>query len=815
MALTVAELSAFFEADVSSLDRTLASLKAKLAGITKGGVDVAVNVQDKAAIVELDKVSRDRTTDVEADADTAKAEAELDRLARTRDAKVRVNVDDRHAKTILGRLSQALGGRGTTGLLGLGLAGAPLLGPLAGPLAGAAGGIAGAGAAGLGGAGILGVAVAGQIAAMKKARQAIDSDAKSLAGMEKGTDSYKRKLAALNAEQTNFNKTYGVAAKALGVFNQAWAGFLRASSGTTNSLIAQTLTGVAGILPKLLPIVKTVGAAVGKDLGKVFDLIGGPIGQRFLDFIGRMAPKVLRQFTTIGVQGMSGLMSILEALGPLGVKMFRGLAKAVSGFAGWASQLSSSSGFKAFLGYVRDNAPKLLSVLGSLAKIVGRVVVALAPFGAQLLTGIAKLFSLVSKAPTPVLLALAAGIAALVSPIAGAVLGVAALVTVFEHLFQTDKKFRGFVNGIGQAFAPLLPQIQGLLGPAKDLFTSFVSMVEAIWAKFGGDLERFAVTYLSGVITVIKGALNIVAGIFKLIRDVLTGNWSGAWKDIEQIVKGALGIIVGLVKMIWAGVRLEFTVAIKILKTLWSGLWGGLKQLAKAGWDAVGHLFSVGISAAIGFVKSIPGRVKSALASLSGLLRSIFTGAMSAGLSVVTGIGGRILSWISGIPGKIGALAGRMKTAGAGIIHSLIEGIKSAAGYLGGIAGSIWDKLKMLINGAIDWLNQHLQFHVDPPGPIPGFTIKPPVQIPHLARGAVVRRPTRALIGEAGPEAVVPLSKGKGALTGLIDYEQLGAVLARHLGGGRGPLIGTVVQAPDESTDQLAERLWFKTRRGF
>ena len=38
----------------------------------------------------------------------------------------------------------------------------------------------------------------------------------------------------------------------------------------------------------------------------------------------------------------------------------------------------------------------------------------------------------------------------------------------------------------------------------------------------------------------------------------------------------------------------------------------------------------------------------------------------------------------------------------------------------------------------------------------------PNIDVPRMANGGVVSRPTLAMIGEAGPEAVVPLSRGGG-----------------------------------------------------
>lgn len=43
----------------------------------------------------------------------------------------------------------------------------------------------------------------------------------------------------------------------------------------------------------------------------------------------------------------------------------------------------------------------------------------------------------------------------------------------------------------------------------------------------------------------------------------------------------------------------------------------------------------------------------------------------------------------------------------------------------------------------------------------------PGVDIPRLAKGGIVTKPTLAVIGEAGPEAVVPLGKGKGMGTNI------------------------------------------------
>ena len=44
----------------------------------------------------------------------------------------------------------------------------------------------------------------------------------------------------------------------------------------------------------------------------------------------------------------------------------------------------------------------------------------------------------------------------------------------------------------------------------------------------------------------------------------------------------------------------------------------------------------------------------------------------------------------------------------------------------------------------------------------PNVATIPSVRLPRLAQGGIVTSPTVALIGEAGPEAVIPLGRGRG-----------------------------------------------------
>jgi phage-related protein len=265
---------------------------------------------------------------------------------------------------------------------------------------------------------------------------------------------------------------------------------------------------------------------------------------------------------------------------------------------------------------------------------------------------------------------------------------------------------------------------------------------------------------------VIGGALDIIRGIFMVFSSLFKGDWSGVWEGIKLILKGAWSILVGILKQ-----------GLNTLKLLWKVAWAAIKALVSAAWEGIKTLVSKGIGKIVEWVRDIPGKFKNALSKLRDTVRDVFDGAMTAGKNKVENIGATIVGWITGIPAKLKEKVGDFKQAGKDLIGAVVDGMKNAAGVISGIAGNVWDAVKSLLNGAIDKINAALEFTINLPGP--DITVNPP-NIPHLAKGGIVSRPTLALIGEDGPEAVVPLG-AKNAPKGRLG-----------VGGGGGDIYVTI-----------------------
>lgn len=294
--------------------------------------------------------------------------------------------------------------------------------------------------------------------------------------------------------------------------------------------------------------------------------------------------------------------------------------------------------------------------------------------------------------------------------------------------------FERITETVKKVFGSMDGDVGGSLGEVKSTIMEVVGAIQAIWKLFGDDILRFTSTAFKAVMQVIKGALQIVRGVIKVFSSLFKGDWKGVWEGIKLIIKGALNIIIGILKQ-----------ALGILKLAWKVAWTAIKALVGAIWDGIKTLVSNGADKVVDAIKAIPGKIRD--------------------------------------------LAGKFRDAGKWVITAMIDGLSKAGSFVSDIAGKVWDAVRGMLNAAIDKINAALEFTIDPPGP--GTININPANIPHLAKGGVISRPTLALIGEDGPEAVVPLGR-KNAPKGRLGINGGGGDLHVHIHGTLLDPVGTV-----------------------
>ena len=126
---------------------------------------------------------------------------------------------------------------------------------------------------------------------------------------------------------------------------------------------------------------------------------------------------------------------------------------------------------------------------------------------------------------------------------------------------------------------------------------------------------------------------------------------------------------------------------------------------------------------------------------------------------ILLGLGQAFVEIIKKLPGIAVDLLAKMGNLGLDLAKAvgrgMLNGLKSAFGAAGDFAKSILNGLIDFLNtNVIDWINSK---ELSTPFGKIGLPDIP--HIPRLATGGLVTRPTLAMVGEQGPEAVIPLSK--------------------------------------------------------
>lgn len=229
-------------------------------------------------------------------------------------------------------------------------------------------------------------------------------------------------------------------------------------------------------------------------------------------------------------------------------------------------------------------------------------------------------------------------------------------------------------------------------------------------------------------------------------------------------------------------------------------IWGAVKSFLSDNWDEIATIALLLFTG--------PGGLIFAFTQNSFGIRDKMKEIWGAIIGLFRGWANEIIGAITSIPGKVGGALVSFKNAGLdlgkSLINGMVEGIRSAPSFAGGIAANIGDAIRSWLNSnVINRINRALEFDIKIPNPFgkdPTISINPP-DIPRLARGGIVTQPTLAMLAEAGQaEAVIPLDRAGGFGFG-------GSVTVVF----QGPVMGDRIQA--ERFARMVEQVLFRDAR--
>lgn len=443
--------------------------------------------------------------------------------------------------------------------------------------------------------------------------------------------------------------------------------------------------------------------AMGKQLGNIPTFVA-PIAAAFSAMaLSGLAPVIANIPVLGGMLGpLSGLLSALG--GPVGI--------AIAAFAGLAAV-----------------SPPLQEALGNLMGALGELGNALGPIFGAAIDAIVPVLNSIVEVLGGAFAVVVNGAADLIKQLADAI---------------TNLSTGGGFDAWLQSMQPVADTIMGVLQPALDGLSTGIGMIVEAFSGFGEAVGGMIATQMQMAEQLQEIFAPFIATIQPLI-DVYLQNLGVAFTTIATIVSTIFGAafevaaaIVSAAMNVIAGVITTVTGIIQTVIGVFVGIFTGNWQMAANGAQTV-------------------------FQGMSTTVTSIVNGLSSALSGIVNGISGTFQAVFNGISSTVG---------------NVFHGISSTIGNVMGDA-------KNTVSGALDAISGffrglHLEF---PKIKLPRFSISgtfslappsvPSLDIEWYADGGVLMNPTmfgmngnKAMIGgEAGPEAVAPVS----TLTGYIS----------------------------------------------
>jgi TP901 family phage tail tape measure protein len=388
------------------------------------------------------------------------------------------------------------------------------------------------------------------------------------------------------------------------------------------------------------------------------------------------------------------------------------------------------------------------------------------------------------------------------APVAALVGGVAALAAAWKTNF----------GGIRDQIKSFLGVVQDTLGEAREFIMAVLSDVLEVWDRHGAAIMSKVERIFGFVVDFIVGTLNFLhKNVFQPALNAITQLWNTHGGEMLDNVARFIG---GVLDFIIVGLR--------TLELAWEKWGDEILAYTKFIFDGIGGIIKFALDAIMTVVGVITDIIAGDFGEALDKIKGFWDRTLSGLFGFIKNWGSALLNYLAGL---LGSLVGWATDVGAGIgkwimngINGLVEDAKSAFDDLvswvknlpgrirqaiGNFAKGVGAQIKQAINDALG-LPRDIEIgsvSVQGNEVFAGKTFT----IPALAEGGIVDGATMAMVGEAGPEAIIPLDRLEGVMGagGLTAAQIQTAIQAGMSGmtlevvGGEFVLDGEVVTVED------------------
>lgn len=234
-------------------------------------------------------------------------------------------------------------------------------------------------------------------------------------------DELRRKIAGLTPEGARFAEfVFGLRTQLTDIRHE-----------TERRMLPGLESGIRAVLPLMPGFVDFMGDMAGV-LGDVAEEAGialaGPWWRQFFDYVGTVAPPILRDFLHILGNLTVGLAGVQRGFQPVVDQIGGGLLGMSERFAHFGRTVETNPQFQRFIAYTLESGPRVVDTLGAIVRAVIRIGEGAAPVGSVLLSVLTGVSNFVAGLPVGVITVFVAAVT-----LASAALGIYALTAGVVH----------------------------------------------------------------------------------------------------------------------------------------------------------------------------------------------------------------------------------------------------------------------------------------------------------------------------------------------------------------------------------------------
>lgn len=483
-----------------------------------------------------------------------------------------------------------------------------------------------------------------------------------------------------------------------------------------NGLINLNEHGGGG-LKSLQKIAKDSTAGIGSSIENAKTAITRGVAsmiKAFDDFLvsvtGMGIAEIVSSIGTSMEKWLGGLASLLQKLTPIAKTVFEAIKKGMTTVSSVLKSITLDdvvNAFQKFMNILKTLAPVIAGVIGAIVAI-------------KVITTVVSVIS-----------AVGAAIAFLTSPIGLVVLAIGALIAIGVLVWQKWDAISQFLVGCWNGIKEFAV---GIWDGLKAFFSTTIGQI------------------VLAIINPIAGLVNIVAQNWTAIKTTTIAVWnsikvflSAVWTGIKNVVSVVVAAISSFISNSW-----------NTIKSVTSAVWNGIKAVISTVWNAI----KSAVSSAINAVKSVVSKVWNGIKSVTS---SVWNGIKSTISNVWNGIKSGVSNAVNTVKSTVSNVFNGLKST----VTSVWNGIKTA------ITRPI-EAAKNTVKNIVDKIKGLFKFKLKFPSisiphiPLPHFKLSgsfnplkgkiPSVGIDWYKTGGIFTGASVIGVGEAGDEAVVPLS---------------------------------------------------------